>query len=278
VSGGARSPVVEVTVPFGYHRRTPVRILRPRRVGRTFPPAPVIVMRRLVVVLLAALCLPALAGAVPPSAGAQPPACYTPAQAAAHVGERACVEGTVTSATFAQRSTGQPTFLDFGTEFTAVIWIEDRPKFNPPPETLRGRRVRVQGQITTFRGKAQIVVRDPAQLALVDTPAAAARAASPAPAATDAARATPTTADPTAPPGAVAAPETATPQPLARAATPAPAGAPDARAARTAATAAPAHDASTVRGGGASPWLIAAGVALVVLGGAGAGLYALRRR
>lgn len=98
------------------------------------------------------------------------PSCYTPAQALAHVGEQACVEGTVTNALYAARSNGRPTFLDFGSDFTAVIWQEDRPKFNPPPETLRGRRLRVSGRIESYRGKAQIIVRDPSQLASADAP------------------------------------------------------------------------------------------------------------
>ena len=91
-------------------------------------------------------------------------ACYTPQQALARVGERGCVEGTVTNTFFAQNSNGQPTFLDFGTAFTVVIWGDDRPRFNPPPESLRNRRLRVTGVIGSFRGKAQIVVDDPPQI------------------------------------------------------------------------------------------------------------------
>ena len=90
--------------------------------------------------------------------------CFAPEQAVNHVGEIACVAGTVTTATYASRSNGQPTFLDFGPNFTAVIWGDDRPLFNPPPETLRGKRVEVRGEITSFRGKAQIIVYDPSQL------------------------------------------------------------------------------------------------------------------
>jgi hypothetical protein len=107
-----------------------------------------------------------LAALLPMAPTAAQPSCLPPEQARAHAGERACVEGVVTGAVFAQRSAGQPTFLDLGPQFTVVIWIEDRPKFNPPPETLRGRRVRVVGRIELYRGKAQIVVRDPDQLML----------------------------------------------------------------------------------------------------------------
>ncbi|MER3421341.1 MAG: hypothetical protein C4290_12835 [Chloroflexota bacterium] len=118
------------------------------------------------------LLLAALLTAVLPAARiAAQPSCLAPEQAQAHVGERTCVEGVVTGAVFAQRSTGQPTFLDLGPQFTAVIWSEDRPKFNPPPERLRGRRVRVVGRIELYRGKAQIVVHEPEQLTPADAAA-----------------------------------------------------------------------------------------------------------
>lgn len=118
------------------------------------------------------LLLAALLTAVLPAARiAAQPSCLAPEQAQAHVGERTCVEGVVTGAVFAQRSTGQPTFLDLGPQFTVVIWSEDRPKFNPPPERLRGRRVRVVGRIELYRGKAQIVVHEPEQLTPADAAA-----------------------------------------------------------------------------------------------------------
>ncbi len=91
-------------------------------------------------------------------------ACHSPVDAWAHVGEQGCVEGVVTGATWARRSTGQPTFLDFGPTFVVVIWIDERPLFDPPPETWRGQRMRVSGLITSYREKAQIIVREPAQL------------------------------------------------------------------------------------------------------------------
>jgi hypothetical protein len=92
------------------------------------------------------------------------PVCSAPEEASARVGELACIEGVVTDAVWAAQSRGRPTFLDFGPHFTIVIWQGDRAKFDPPPETLRGQRVRVQGRIETYRGKPQIVVSHPAQI------------------------------------------------------------------------------------------------------------------
>lgn len=92
----------------------------------------------------------------------------TPAQAKDHVGKHANVCGVVASANFAARSRRQPTFLNLDKSypdhvFTAVIWIEDRPKFGTP-ETLKGRRVCVSGLIEDYRGRPQIILRERKQL------------------------------------------------------------------------------------------------------------------
>lgn len=191
------------------------------------------------------------------------PACLTPEQALVHVGERVCVEGVVTGAVFAQRSTGQPTFLDLGPQFTAVIWIEDRPKFNPPPERLRGRRVRVTGRIEVYRGKAQIVVRDPAQLVPADTAAPSSLPAlSPAPvliAPTSAPQPQPRTEPRTIAPAERARVSETMPVPVAT--IPSAADAPDAEPAR----------------GGSTALLLAAGAGLLVLGGGLAAWHRWRR-
>lgn len=140
----------------------------------------------------------------PPSVSAQA-ACVAPTQAAALVGQYGCVSGQVTFVLWAQQSRGRPTFVDFGRSFTAVIWEEDRDRFQPPPESWRGAQLAVWGPIGVYEGKAQIILRDSAQLA----PPVAARAA------------TPTTPRPaTAPPTVAAAPtalssESAAPPPVA---------------------------------------------------------------
>jgi hypothetical protein len=93
----------------------------------------------------------------------------SPGDAIRHVGELARVCGLVASTKHAVRSKGQPTFLDLGTpypdqEFTVVIWSPARAAFTYPPESLQGQTVCIRGTITTYRGKAQIVVADPAQV------------------------------------------------------------------------------------------------------------------
>jgi hypothetical protein len=86
------------------------------------------------------------------------------------VGETATVCGVVASAKFAASSRSQPTFLDMvkpypNSAFTVVILWGDRPKFETPESSLRGKRVCVTGQIHDYRGKPEIVLSDPSQLA-----------------------------------------------------------------------------------------------------------------
>jgi micrococcal nuclease len=101
------------------------------------------------------------------SAYAEP---VSPEDAVRHVGESATVCGVMASAKFAANSRSQPTSLDLGKPypnalFTAVIFGSDRPKFDTPETSLRGKRVCVTGQIRDYRGKPEIIVSDPSQLA-----------------------------------------------------------------------------------------------------------------
>ncbi len=224
-----------------------------------------------------------------PAAPAVAQACLAPGEAAAHAGERTCVEGIVTNAVYARGSTGQPTFLDFGTSFTAVIWGEDRARFSPPPETLRGRRMRVSGTVEMFRGKAEIVIRDPSQLSAAATagasPAAPTTAATPRASATPAGGTTVPSLVPSLPVAATPSPGSATalvtPRPAlsgvaqtpGSAAIPSPVKAPD-----LGRSAVPA--AGTSAGGGRPDAMLAgvgAGAAVGALGGGAAMWYRLRR-
>jgi hypothetical protein len=92
----------------------------------------------------------------------------SPEDAAKHIGESATVCGAVASAHYAPNAKRQPTFLNLGQPyphaiFTAVIWIEDRAKFNDA-EHLQGKQVCVTGSIQRYRGEPEVILRDPKQL------------------------------------------------------------------------------------------------------------------
>ena len=89
-----------------------------------------------------------------------------------YLGKTETVCGQVASATHAVRTKGQPTFLNLDEPypdqiFTVVIWGSDRVKFPEPPEKFyRGKTICVTGEITSYQGKPQIVVKDPKQIVL----------------------------------------------------------------------------------------------------------------
>lgn len=95
---------------------------------------------------------------------------YDARDAGEHVGEHAWVCGTVVDASHVPEAGGGPTFLNFGRPypdpvFTALIWGEDRGRFEVPPErAYLGRRICVRGRIEIHEGRPEIVVRSPAQM------------------------------------------------------------------------------------------------------------------
>jgi hypothetical protein len=93
----------------------------------------------------------------------------TPAEAKNHLGEGATVCGKVVSTHFAERSKGQPTFLNLDEPypneiFTIVVWGSDRQKFGNPEAKYRDKDVCVSGKITSYREVPEIVAADPKQI------------------------------------------------------------------------------------------------------------------
>jgi len=91
------------------------------------------------------------------------------AQAGQHIGEHATVCGIVASSRYLSSSRSKPTFLNLGKpypneDFTAVIWSDDRSKFGHPEDTYLHKNICVSGEITSYQGKAQIIVRKPSQI------------------------------------------------------------------------------------------------------------------
>lgn len=87
-------------------------------------------------------------------------------QAAAHVGETATVEGRLS---ISRTSSGE-TYLDIGgsgstAPFSAYVSRGNSGKFQDM-DKLNGKNVQVTGQISTFRGKPEIFLTDPSQIAV----------------------------------------------------------------------------------------------------------------
>jgi DNA/RNA endonuclease YhcR with UshA esterase domain len=93
----------------------------------------------------------------------------SPEDASKFIGQQKTVCGTVASANYATRSKGQPTFLNLDKPyphqvFTVLIWGSDRSKFEKPPETLSGKEICVTGMIQSYRGRPEIIVKEPSQI------------------------------------------------------------------------------------------------------------------
>jgi hypothetical protein len=81
------------------------------------------------------------------------------------MGKNGCVTGLVLRVYSAR--TGN-TFLDFCQDyracpFTSVIFAADKSKFGDL-ESLQGKRVEIRGDVVTYQGRAEIIIRDPQQV------------------------------------------------------------------------------------------------------------------
>ncbi len=86
-------------------------------------------------------------------------------QARSHAGETGCISGYMLRAYTSK--TGN-TFLDFCADyrtcpFSSVIFASDRGKFGNL-EMLAGREVQIRGLISTYQGRAEIIIHDPWQI------------------------------------------------------------------------------------------------------------------
>jgi hypothetical protein len=105
----------------------------------------------------------ARAPGAPPASSAPP--CVDIRNAAPLVGKSGCVAGLVLRVYSAR--TGN-TFLDFCQDFracpfTSVIFASDKNQFGNL-ESLQGKRVEIRGDIITYNGHAEIIIKDPRQV------------------------------------------------------------------------------------------------------------------
>lgn len=103
---------------------------------------------------------------------AQDQKAITPEEGAKFFGQSKTVCGKVVSPKYAEKSKGQPTFLNLNQPypnhiFTIVVWGDDRGKFQKPPEILYdGKNVCVNGLIVEHKGIPQIVAKYPSQITI----------------------------------------------------------------------------------------------------------------
>lgn len=95
----------------------------------------------------------------------------TPAQAGGRMGETVVVEGTVSGVRVRMRG---PDSLRFeGTDRDGLsIAVFNQEKFGDVKSTYEGKKIRVTGKVTAYRGAPQIRVNDPSQIELLKPPPA----------------------------------------------------------------------------------------------------------
>jgi DNA/RNA endonuclease YhcR with UshA esterase domain len=86
-----------------------------------------------------------------------------------HVGERTTVCGQVVSTHYADRTKGNPTFLNLDEPypkqiFTVVIWGTDMAKFGDPEAKYASKRICVTGLIKDYRGTPEVIADEPGQI------------------------------------------------------------------------------------------------------------------
>ena len=91
--------------------------------------------------------------------------CVSFDEASHHTGENTCVSGRVLRVYTARSGN---TFLDFCKDyrqcpFTSVIFAGDRSQFGNMA-SLEGRQVQITGEITSYNGRAEIVIHAPRQI------------------------------------------------------------------------------------------------------------------
>jgi len=88
--------------------------------------------------------------------------------AGSYIGQYKTVEGKIV----ATHNSGKACFLNFHPNykiyFTAVIFASDFSKFPVNPETYYlNKKVRVKGTIKLYKGKPEIILKDPSQIEVV---------------------------------------------------------------------------------------------------------------
>jgi micrococcal nuclease len=88
--------------------------------------------------------------------------------AASHYGKYKTVEGKIVSGKCLPKVCFLNFDKDYKTTFTVVIFASDLPKFPPKPDQYyRNKKVQVSGTIKEYRGKPEIILKEPDQINIV---------------------------------------------------------------------------------------------------------------
>jgi len=90
-------------------------------------------------------------------------------EAANHYGKYKTVEGTIVSGKCLPKVCFLNFDQDYRTTFTAVIFASDLKKFPPKPDQFyRNKNVQVTGTIKEYKGKPEIILKEPDQIKITN--------------------------------------------------------------------------------------------------------------
>ena len=90
-----------------------------------------------------------------------------------HIGDSVIVEGRIMDTRYFESANNAPALFNMGGKFpnqllTLVIYGSDRKNFKDAPEIFyKEKNVVVKGKIEEYKGKPQIIVRSPDQIAVI---------------------------------------------------------------------------------------------------------------
>lgn len=90
-----------------------------------------------------------------------------------YIGQEITVKGTIDQVVSLKDVRGKPTYFNMGgkypdNKFTLLLWESNKHKFTKGAQFYEGKTIKVIGLIETYRGKPQIVIREPEQIEVLE--------------------------------------------------------------------------------------------------------------
>lgn len=90
-----------------------------------------------------------------------------------YIGQEVTVQGKVEQVVHLTSVRGKPTYFNMGgkypdNKFTLLLWESNKHKFTKGAQFYEGKTIKVIGLIETYRGKPQIILREPKQIEVLE--------------------------------------------------------------------------------------------------------------
>ncbi|TXK74541.1 hypothetical protein [Mesonia sp. HuA40] len=94
-------------------------------------------------------------------------------EASNYIGQEVIVQGKVDQVVHLTSVRGKPTYFNMGGNYpnqklTLLLWDSNEHKFIKGTQFYEGKIIKVIGTIETYRGKPQIIIREPEQIEVLE--------------------------------------------------------------------------------------------------------------